>query len=106
MNILVTGGAGYIGSHVSLCLLDAGHNVTIVDDLSTGHKENLSSVMSSITFYKEKIDSFDFECIDDIDAIVHLAAQPSVPISITDFGSSSRREVNFSLITSSLIRVT
>ncbi len=39
MNILVTGGAGYIGSHVSLSLLDAGYNVTILDDLSTGHEQ-------------------------------------------------------------------
>ena len=38
MNILVTGGAGYIGSHVSLNLLDAGYNVTILDDLSNGHE--------------------------------------------------------------------
>ena len=39
MNILVTGGAGYIGSHVSLNLLDAGYNVTILDDLSNGHEQ-------------------------------------------------------------------
>ena len=38
MNILLTGGAGYIGSHVALNLLDAGYEVTIIDDLSTGNK--------------------------------------------------------------------
>ena len=38
MNILLTGGAGYIGSHVSLALINEGHKVTIIDDLSTGHK--------------------------------------------------------------------
>ena len=36
--ILLTGGAGYIGSHAALSLLDAGHNVHIIDDLSTGNK--------------------------------------------------------------------
>ena len=40
MNFLLTGGAGYIGSHAALSLLDAGHNVHIIDDLSTGN-ENL-----------------------------------------------------------------
>ena len=39
MKILLTGGAGYIGSHASLALLDAGHQVTIIDDLSTGNKK-------------------------------------------------------------------
>ena len=39
MNILLTGGAGYIGSHVAINLLDAGYKVTIIDDLSTGHQQ-------------------------------------------------------------------
>jgi len=39
MNILVTGGAGYIGSHVCLSLLDAGYNITVIDDLSLGHEK-------------------------------------------------------------------
>ena len=39
MNILVTGGAGYIGSHVSLNLLKAGYDVTILDDLSNGYEQ-------------------------------------------------------------------
>ena len=43
MKILLTGGAGYIGSHASLALLDAGHQVTIIDDLSTGNKKIIPS---------------------------------------------------------------
>ena len=39
MNILITGGAGYIGSHTTLSLLEAGYNVTILDDLSTGYEK-------------------------------------------------------------------
>ena len=38
MNVLLSGGAGYIGSHAALSLLDAGHNVHIIDDLSTGNE--------------------------------------------------------------------
>ena len=38
MNVLLTGGAGYIGSHAALSLLDSGHYVHIVDDLSTGNE--------------------------------------------------------------------
>ena len=41
MNVLVTGGAGYIGSHTVLALIEAGHHVTVFDDLSSGHEENL-----------------------------------------------------------------
>ena len=39
MNILITGGAGYIGSHTALLLLDKGHKVTIIDNLVTGSKK-------------------------------------------------------------------
>ena len=43
MEILVTGGAGYIGSHTTLNLLDSGYNVTIIDDLSTGNEKLIPS---------------------------------------------------------------
>ena len=49
MNILLTGGAGYIGSHVVLALLEKGHSVSVIDDLSTGHKE---LVPNNIQFFK------------------------------------------------------
>ena len=39
MNILITGGAGYIGSHTARALLNEGHNVWVIDNLSRGHKE-------------------------------------------------------------------
>ncbi|MBB0452070.1 NAD-dependent epimerase/dehydratase family protein, partial [Escherichia coli] len=46
MNILVTGGAGYIGSHTALCLLNKGHNVVIIDNFSNSSKESVVRVES------------------------------------------------------------
>tara|TARA_B100000795_G_C22806825_1_gene445594 strand:+ start:6919 stop:7917 length:999 start_codon:yes stop_codon:yes gene_type:complete len=89
MKYLVTGGAGFIGSHMIELLIANKHKVICVDDLSTGHKSNLSSVIQKIDFYQEKIELFDFSKIQDIDGIIHLAAQPSVQLSISNFANSS-----------------
>ena len=89
MNILVTGGSGFIGSNLSDYLVNRGHKVTVVDDLSTGYISNLSSVIDRISFYEEKIELFDFDNLSKIDVLVHLAAQASAHISVAEFGSSS-----------------
>ena len=75
MTILVTGGAGYIGSHVVKMLLDRGENVVIIDNLSRGHKE---SIPKGVSF--ERADLLDFEGLSNsikkysIDAVIHFAA--------------------------------
>ena len=89
MKILITGGAGFIGSNLCDFLIANDNQVIVVDDLSTGHKSNLSSIFEKIEFYEKKIEKFDFNKVSNIDAIVHLAAQPSVPLSITNFADSS-----------------
>ncbi len=85
MNILVTGGAGFIGSHIADTLLEAGHKVVIVDNLHTGHRTN---VPATATFYEADIK--DMERMDaifadeGIEAISHQAALANVRESMTD----------------------
>ena len=75
MTILVTGGAGYIGSHVVRMLLEKGENVVIFDNLSRGHKESIPKCVSF-----ERADLLDFEGLNNsikkysIDEVIHFAA--------------------------------
>ena len=89
MNILVTGGAGFIGSHLCEALISLGHNLTVLDDLSSGNIKNLNSCIDLIDFKECKVEEFDFKNMDNIESVVHLAAQTSVPLSIEDFKKSS-----------------
>src|SRR5271157_4499371 len=81
MKILVTGGAGFIGSHVVEAYLAAGHEVAVVDDLSTGSKENLPR---EVPFYLMNIGSPELRKVFEIEkprVVNHHAAQISVTIS-------------------------
>lgn len=75
MNVLVTGGAGYIGSHATKILLERGENVTVIDNLSTGYKQ---AVDPRANFYQVNIK--DKEAVknvlqkEKIDAVIHFAA--------------------------------
>jgi len=79
-NILVTGGAGFIGSHLVEALLQAGHQVTVLDNLSTGHLRNLASPLEAfpgkLTFVEGTVE--DKKTVQDLatgkDAIFHLAS--------------------------------
>ena len=83
MRVLVTGGAGYIGSVLATQLVDAGHAVTVVDDLSTGHRD---AVPRGATFVE--LDLLDRRALFDLpgewDAVVHLAARSLVPESVRE----------------------
>lgn len=79
-NILITGGAGFIGSNLSEYLIDKGYKVQVVDDLSTGKLENLNNL--KIKFYKKDI--LDINKINfkkKIDIIIHLAAKAEILIA-------------------------
>jgi UDP-glucose 4-epimerase len=84
MKIIVTGGAGFIGSHTVDALIDAGHKVAVLDDLSTGHKENINH---KATFHKADLRDGVIQEIfaeEKPDAVYHLAAQVKVVKSIND----------------------
>ena len=83
MRILLTGGAGFIGSYVAEALLDRGHEVAIIDDLSSGRKEN---VPEGATFYKQDIRTGCSEVFRSFrpEALCHQAAQMDVRRSVRE----------------------
>lgn len=88
MHVLITGGAGFIGSNLAAMALADGHAVSVIDDLSTGYRENLGGL--DVTFHEGSI--LDEDVLDaamaDADSVVHLAALGSVPRSISDPAAS------------------
>jgi UDP-glucose 4-epimerase len=76
MKYLITGGSGFIGSHLAERLLDQGHSVTIIDNLTTGSEANLLKVKKSINFHQGNIldKRLMEELIAESDYVVHLAA--------------------------------
>ena len=80
MNIAVTGGAGFIGSHIVEKLVGRGDKVIVIDNLSTGKKENLKAVWNKIDFLEMDIRNFDLlkTKLKNIDGIFHEAALASV----------------------------
>ena len=83
MKFVITGGAGFIGSHIAKHLVEKNHDVVVVDNLSRGRLENLSKIKEQIEF--KKMDILDFDSLKDVisnsDGIFHQAALTSVPES-------------------------
>jgi UDP-glucose 4-epimerase len=99
VRVVVTGGAGFIGSHVADAFLDRGDEVLLVDDLSSGSRENAPDVaelaeldIADGTKLRDRMETFQ------PDLICHLAAQASVTVSVTnpdlDFASNVRGTFN------------
>lgn len=83
MNILVTGGAGFIASHIADAFIEAGHNVVIIDNLTTGREENINP---KAKFYKADIRDDLSKIFEEhkFDVVNHHAAQIDVRRSVTD----------------------
>lgn len=90
--ILVTGGAGFIGSHLVDKLAEMGHSVLVLDNLVNGKKENVNPKAEL-----HQVDICDFETMNlyfrDIDFVFHLAALPRIPLSIQDPIGTSKTNI-------------
>ena len=96
MLALVTGGAGFIGSHLAERLVTLGHFVRVVDDLSTGDEANLAGIAEQIEFLRGDLcePAVCRRAVVGIDIVFHVAALPSVPRSLQDPWASHAANVN------------
>ncbi len=96
---LVTGGAGFIGSNLVEALLKRGHSVRVLDNFSTGKRENLAAFIDDIELVEGDLtDPADVQrAADGIDVVLHQGAIPSVPRSIEDPISSNKANVTGTL---------
>src|SRR6188474_980977 len=95
---LVTGGAGFIGSHLTEELVRRGHTVRVADSLITGKRSNLDHV-AGIEFLEGDLADLPFaqRAVQGVDFVLHQAAIPSVPRSVTDPITSNRANVDATL---------
>jgi UDP-glucose 4-epimerase len=93
---LVTGGAGFIGSHLTERLVTLGHQVRVVDNLSTGRRENLAHLDGRVELQVGDLISPEVcrRAVDGVDVVFHVAALPSVPRSLADPWASHDANVN------------
>jgi UDP-glucose 4-epimerase len=97
-NYLVTGGAGFIGSHLAEELVRRGERVRVVDNLSTGKRQNLAHV-PDVEFLEGDLADLDVarRAVDGMEYVLHQAAIPSVPRSVQDPVTSNRANIDASL---------
>jgi len=86
MRALVTGGAGFIGSHLAARLVVDGHDVRVLDNFATGRRSNIAAIGGDIDLVEGDIQSYErtHKAVRGCDIVFHQAALPSVPRSIQD----------------------
>lgn len=98
MQILITGGAGFIGSHLTERLISEGHSVSILDDLSTGTRENLADIAghNRLSFVEGDIldNALVTEMVNQADVVFHLAAAVGVKLIMEEPSRSILTNVN------------
>lgn len=84
--ILITGGAGFIGSHLSDRLVASGHEVTVLDDLSSGTTQNLAASIDRVRLIRDRVENIGahLDSLDGVRTVVHLAASISGYDSLKD----------------------
>lgn len=99
IKFLVTGGAGFIGSNLAGELLRRGHEVRILDNFSSGKRENLKAISKDIELIEGDIRSYHIvqQAVKGIEVVLHQAALPSVPRSVKDPITSNDVNVNGTL---------
>src|SRR5437870_95239 len=93
---LVTGGAGFIGSHLAAALAENGARVRIIDDLSTGYRENIEQIGGDVDFIDASVadESALKRALDGVELVFHEAAIPSVPRSVEKPKETHQASVN------------
>src|SRR3954452_24276372 len=86
MRVLITGGGGFIGSHLVDHFLAAGHEVRVLDNFATGRRENLLHVMGDVELVEGDMHAYErvHNAVRDGEVVPHQAAPPSVPRSVAD----------------------
>ena len=86
MKVLVTGGGGFIGSHITDEAVNRGYEVNVLDNFSTGRRQNLAHVANNINLIEGDLRSYHtvHEAVRGCDVIFHVGALPSVPRSVRD----------------------
>jgi nucleoside-diphosphate-sugar epimerase len=97
--VLVTGGAGFIGSHLAEALVKRGERVRVADNLVTGKRANLAHLGDAVEFLLGDLADIDFarQAVDGCEFVLHQAAIPSVPRSVQDPITSNRANIDATL---------